>query len=154
MRHISFVTAAPGQTAAELYPVLRDFERYPALTKAVRSVTIHRADADLTVSSWEVNFRGGILRWTEEDRFDPATWTITFHQTAGDVERFDGTWRLEDAPDGCRVYFDADLDLGIPALGSILEPIAERALKDNIEAILLGLFAAPRSGDEAMARAA
>jgi ribosome-associated toxin RatA of RatAB toxin-antitoxin module len=154
MQHIDFVTQAPGRTASEIYPILCDFERYPHLTAAVRSVQIQHASEGVTVSRWEVNFRGGILRWTEEDWFDPSTYTITFHQTEGDVERFDGTWQIEDVPGGCQVRFTAELDLGIPALGSILEPIAERALKDNIKSILAGLFAAPRGAIERVSQAA
>jgi ribosome-associated toxin RatA of RatAB toxin-antitoxin module len=146
MRHIDFVTPAPGHTAAEIFPILSDFERYPQLTDAVRSVAVTHAPDGVVVSTWEVYFRTGILRWTEEDRFDPSSYTITFNQTEGDVEYFAGAWTLEDGNDGCTVRFTADLDLGIPALGSILEPIAERALKDNIRAILNGLLAAADAG--------
>src|SRR5215471_2727191 len=141
MRHIDFVTSAPGRGAAELYPLLCDFERYPEFTPAVRSVRVIDSADGVTVSSWEVLFRTGILRWTEEDRLDADAHTITFKQTQGDVEYFAGVWSLRDISDGCEVRFSADFDLGIPALGSILEPIAERALTDNIQAILAGMLA-------------
>ena len=79
---------------------------------------------DVTVSQWEVNFRAGILRWREEDRFDRAALSIAFRQLEGDVAIFDGVWRCTDAPDGCEVTFDARLDMGIPSLADALEPIA------------------------------
>ena len=143
MRHIDFVTKASGRGADELYPLLCDFERYPEFTPAVRSVRLIEAGDGSTVSRWEVLFRTGILRWTEEDRLNPDAYTITFKQTEGDIEYFAGIWTLRDVADGCEVRFSADFDLGIPALGSILEPIAERALTDNIQAILDGLLASP-----------
>ena len=36
--------------------------------------------------------------------------------------------------------FAASFDMGIPALSSIIDPIAEQALRENIVAIIKGLF--------------
>jgi hypothetical protein len=85
-------------------------------------------------------FRDGILRWTEQDHFDPAARTIRFQQTEGDVEVFQGDWQIEPSGTGSRVTFNADLDLGIPSLSAFLNPVAADALRENITAILTGLF--------------
>jgi ribosome-associated toxin RatA of RatAB toxin-antitoxin module len=125
-----------------VYRTLTDFARYPELSPAVRSVTVTEVDDVTSVSSWEVTFRAGILRWTEQDRFDRAAHTITFAQTEGDIPVFDGSWRCADVPGGSDVVFTARLDLGIPSLADALEPIAVRALVDNTVSIVTGLVGA------------
>ena len=89
--------------------------------------------------SWEVTFRAGLLRWTEEDTFDPGALSITFRQLEGDVAVFDGSWQCVDAAQGSEIVFSARLDMGIPSLADALEPIAVRTLIDNIVSIVRGL---------------
>lgn len=140
MTNVRLVAEIPGRTAADVYPVLCDFERYPELTSAVRQVRVDMRDRERAVSTWEVNFRKGVLRWTEEDRFSPDEHRIAFSQLEGDVDHFSGTWNLANRNGACRVHFDADFDMGIPSLRDIIEPIAADALDENIRAILTGLF--------------
>ena len=44
------------------------------------------------MSQWEVTFRASLLRWTEEDTFDPGTLTITFRQLKGEVRSLRRSW--------------------------------------------------------------
>jgi ribosome-associated toxin RatA of RatAB toxin-antitoxin module len=139
MRTVRLRLHVPHKSASDVYTTLADFERYPLLCEAVQSVTITGASEHRTVSQWEVTFRAGLLRWTEEDTLDPATLTITFHQIEGDIAVFDGFWRCVDAAHGSEVLFSATLDMGIPSLADALEPIAARTLTDNIVSIARGL---------------
>jgi hypothetical protein len=91
------------------------------------------------VSRWEVTFRAGLLRWTEQDTFDPVALSITFRQLQGDAAVFDGSWHCVDAAPGSEILFSARLDMGIPSLADALEPIAARTLTDNIVSIVRGL---------------
>jgi ribosome-associated toxin RatA of RatAB toxin-antitoxin module len=140
MRSIRLRLHVPHQPASDVYAVLADFERYPYLSDAVRNVTVTEASANRTVSAWEVTFRAGLLRWTEEVTFDPAALTITFRQLDGDVAVFDGSWQCSDDVSGSEILFCARLDMGIPSLADALEPIAVRTLTDNIVSIVRGLF--------------
>lgn len=140
MRELEIITNVPGRRAAELFNLLCDFERYPAYSQAVRKVTVTSSTGNRAVSSWEVSFHRGILCWTEEDEFLPQTNTIRFQQLEGDIEHFSGTWTLHDTESGCVLRFAARLDLGIPMLSNLLEPIAEQALRDNIRSIVAGLL--------------
>ncbi len=139
MRTIRLRLHVPHMPASDVYATLADFERYPTLCDAVQKVTVIERSENLTVSQWEVTFRAGLLRWTEEDTFDTGALTITFHQLEGDVAVFDGSWRCVDAAQGSEVLFSADLDLGIPSLADALEPIAVRTLIANIISIVRGL---------------
>jgi uncharacterized membrane protein len=139
MRTVRIRLQVPHKPASDVYATLADFERYPILCEAVQSVAVTEVSENLTVSDWEVTFRAGLLRWSEEDAFDPGTLTITFRQLDGDIAVFDGSWRCVDAAPGSEVLFSARLDMGIPSLADALEPIAARTLIDNIVSIVRGL---------------
>ena len=139
MRTIRLRLHVPHQSASDVYATLANFERYPQLCDAVQKVAVTKVSGRRIVSEWEVTFRAGLLRWTEEDTFDPGALTITFRQLEGDVAVFDGSWRCVDAAQGSEVLFSADLDLGIPSLADALEPIAVRTLIANIISIVRGL---------------
>jgi ribosome-associated toxin RatA of RatAB toxin-antitoxin module len=139
MRIVRVHLHVPGQAAADVYRTLSDFSRYPVLSDSVRNVVVTEVSDDVTVSSWEVTFRAGLLRWTEEDRFDREALTITFTQIDGDIELFDGSWEVTSAEGGTTVAFAARLDMGIPSLADALEPIAARALIENTVSIVDGL---------------
>jgi ribosome-associated toxin RatA of RatAB toxin-antitoxin module len=139
MRTIRLRLHVPDKPASDVYATLANFEQYPRLCDAVQKVTVTERSGNLTVSEWEVTFRAGLLRWTEEDTFDPGALTITFRQLEGDVAVFDGSWQCVDAAQGSEVLFSADLDLGIPSLADALEPIAARTLIANIISIVRGL---------------
>ena len=139
MRTVRLRLHVPGKTASDVYETLADFERYPELSDAVRSVAVTEASENFTVSHWEVAFRAGLLRWTEEDTFDPGALSITFRQVEGDAAVFDGSWQCLDAAPGSEITFSARLDMGIPSLADALEPIAVRTLIDNIVSIVRGL---------------
>jgi ribosome-associated toxin RatA of RatAB toxin-antitoxin module len=141
MPTVNLELTAHDVDADEGYRRLSDFARYPELTEAVRQVDIDQPGPDGTVvSRWTVQFRNGLLRWSESDTLDPAARTITFRQLTGDFDTFDGQWSVHERPAGCGVVFTARFDLGIPSLAAILDPVAESTLRANILTIARGLF--------------
>ncbi|MFC9425513.1 type II toxin-antitoxin system RatA family toxin [Streptomyces sp. NPDC056987] len=155
MRSVHVTVRVHGIDAAAAYERVGAFGRYPELSEVIRSVTSRRVSDREEVSDWEVHFRNGILSWSETDLFDRASLTIGFEQIDGDFAEFSGAWRLtQDGPD-CLVAFDAEFDFGIPSLAGILDPVAERVLKETIARVVISLFGgdAAVAGDEAVARA-
>lgn len=140
MQYLEIVACVPNRVNTEVYPILCDFESYPENSKAVRSVSIDALPDGQTMSVWEVNFRDGVLRWTEKDFFNPLDGTINFELIEGDIAHFSGQWKVQPQDKGCRICFSANLDMGIPSLNHILEPIAEQTLSENIMGIIKGLF--------------
>lgn len=138
MRDLTIVAVVAADPDA-VYQRLADFSRYVELAPSVRSVEMSDGGA---TSSWEVTFRNGILRWTEEDRYDPVARRIDFVQTVGDMERFEGWWTVTENPEGTLISFFAAFDLGLPGLAEFLDPVAARALEENITELIGGLFGA------------
>ena len=139
MRHVEVLAKAPDVSCDEAYAKISDLSQYPKYSSAVRSVKILNTLDGRSTSLWEVNFREGILKWTEEDEFEPSTHTISFRQIEGDIEFFAGLWSVDRNGVGCLIKFACDFDLGIPGLNEFLEPIAEQALQENTRSIIRGL---------------
>jgi len=140
MRHVSLYTCLPDADAAAVFDRISDFPRYADYTDAVREVRIESREDDRITSTWSVNFRNGVLCWTERDRIDRQALHIEFEQTAGDFTVFTGSWQVEQIDGNVAVLFTAAFDLGMPSLAAIIDPIAERALLENIQSILRGLL--------------
>jgi len=129
-----------GRSAADVYEALSDLERYAGCAKAVRALRIVERSADRMVSSWDVDFHGGVLRWTEEDFLDPVNHIMRFRQIEGDAEHYEGEWGARNEDGGAVVWFAAEFDLGIPSLEMTLGPIGEVALRENVKSIVTGLL--------------
>lgn len=140
--HVS-VHAATDIGPDEAFRRIADYGRYAELTSTVRSVRLEQRAGE-PYSVWEVDFRGGILRWTERDEVDVVARVLAFEQVDGDLERFEGRWDVAPDGSGSRVQFTAVLDMGMPSLAPIVDPVAKAALAENIGRILAGLFAGDR----------
>lgn len=134
------VEAITAIEPAEAFRRLADYAHYPDHTATVRSVELFERDG-VPYSTWRVDFRGGILCWTERDEIDADRLRLAFVQVDGDLDRFDGAWTVLPFGSGARLTFTAELDLGIPSLAPLVDPIAKDALRGNIRTIVGGLFA-------------
>ena len=140
MRHVEILAFVRGADAETVFDTLADFRRYAELVDVVHSVELHRPPEGPASSSWVVEFRNGLLRWTERDWFRRDALRLDFDQIEGDFEEFSGGWVLRQCSDGVRTALIADFDFGVPSLASIVEPVAERVLTDVTQLILIGLF--------------
>jgi ribosome-associated toxin RatA of RatAB toxin-antitoxin module len=131
MRRVEVRAHARGQSAADVYRMLSELERYPECSAAVRALTVVERTETRLVSAWDVDFHGGVLRWTEEDFLDPVNHVIRFRQIEGDAEHYAGEWGARDQDGGCAVWFSAEFDLGIPSLEMTLGPIGESVLRET-----------------------
>ncbi len=132
----------PGGDAAAVFERLADFPAYPDFTDTVRTVSVKRLGPTEVESSWEVNFRKGILVWTEHDDIDPVARRIAFTQLTGDFATFTGDWLVVEEQSAVRVEFVSSFDLGIASLAALIDPVACNAMRDAVRDILLGLFGA------------
>jgi ribosome-associated toxin RatA of RatAB toxin-antitoxin module len=129
-----------GVDAPDALRLVIDYRRWPAASEAVNSVEVHQTDDRVAVSDWEVTFRGGRMRWTERDVFDPDALEQRFTLIEGDPYDFAGVWSAIPRDGGCVLRLLGDFDLGMPSLRHVLDPIAIEALEDAITEVLCALF--------------
>jgi ribosome-associated toxin RatA of RatAB toxin-antitoxin module len=145
VRHVELDALIPAEQAEAVLHAVRRWERYPELAPHVNATTVHASYPDPKASSsWELHFRSGLLRWTEDDTVVPEEGAIRFEQSDGDFDSFSGTWSVRQSGADVTVRFDADFDFGIPSLASILDPIAERVIRETVAWALTGLYPAVR----------
>ena len=130
-----------AENADAVFETISGFDRYKLYADAVNNVAIDNVKDNSCESTWEVKFRDGLLKWREKDVFIRDQYRIEFFQLKGDLELFDGYWSVQDVGSHKSIlYFEARLDLGLPQLEKLLEPIAGQALSENIDSIVAGLF--------------
>ena len=139
MRSVN-IRAKVRRNPEETYDSLIDFRSYPQYMASVRKVELLEDLGTSCISAWEVEFRDGLLRWTERDTFLRERLRIEFTQIDGDLEAFSGSWEVTQAREGSTVTFSSVFDLGIPSLAAFLEPVAQAALEENVAKMLRGLF--------------
>jgi ribosome-associated toxin RatA of RatAB toxin-antitoxin module len=140
MPEVAVTAAVPGACPDAVFSAVADFASYARHTEAVRQVVVTSVDGGGVESAWEVNFRNGILAWTERDVVDPGARRIDFEQVDGDFVVFTGAWAVDPDGDGSTVRFSASFDLGMPSLAPMIDPIATRALAESVQSILTGLL--------------
>ncbi len=141
MREVNLDVTVGSTPPEVVFANIVQFERYPGLAPHLQSTTVHEsAPGGTGRSSWELHFRSGLLRWTEQERFLPNELRVEFEQTSGDFDEFSGYWILSPSGVGTAVHFHAGFDFGIPSMEGILDPIAERVIKETVAWVLVGMF--------------
>lgn len=133
---VAVVVDAP---AREVYELAKDQERFPEFMPDVESVTVLARDADRVVTRWKTLVEDAPIEWTEEDRFDDGTTTITYRLLEGDLDVFEGTWTFAERGGRAEVRLGVEYDFGVPTLAELIGPTLERKVRENAEMMLAGL---------------
>jgi ribosome-associated toxin RatA of RatAB toxin-antitoxin module len=116
----------------KVWELVRNIEEYPRFMQPVREVKILSRSGDITDAEWSVELKGSLLQWSERETCREADHRIDFVQIEGDLEKFEGHWDLKTLDDGAtEVELRVDFEIGIPMLRDMLNPVAEKALREN-----------------------
>ncbi|HWH01652.1 MAG TPA: SRPBCC family protein [Pilimelia sp.] len=141
MRRVTLDAVLPATPAETVFDQVVQFDRYPALAPHVQSAQVLATLPEPTGRSrWELHFRSGLLRWTETEQFRRDQLRIEFAQTTGDFDTFAGHWQLRADGADTALHFEADFDFGIDSLAGILDPIAERVIRETVAWVVVGMF--------------
>jgi coenzyme Q-binding protein COQ10 len=148
---VTEIVDAPVQ---RLWDAVNDVESYPRLMEHVRSVEVRECGLNYKLLAWEVELQGCIMRWTERAEAYPERFRIDYRQVEGNMAEFEGYWQLQPLTDDTsQVLLSIKFEIGIPMLSEMLNPIAERAVRENSLQMLRSLSAeAVQKKDSADAR--
>lgn len=125
---------------ARVWERICDVDSYGDFMQPVRSVRTISTDGDHSVVEWEVILKGSLMNWTESETRFPDRYRVEFEQIDGDLERFVGFWQLTALADTVtEAVLTIDFEIGIPMLRDMLDPVAERALRENSRQMLVSL---------------
>jgi ribosome-associated toxin RatA of RatAB toxin-antitoxin module len=125
--------------ARDVYELAKEQERFPEFMPDVESVTVLERHADRLVTRWKTLVEDAPIEWTEEDRFDDATTTITYRLLEGDLDVFQGTWSFREREGRTHVQLGVEYDFGVPTLAELIGPTLQRKVQENSEMMLSGL---------------
>lgn len=123
-------------SAAELFPIISDFEKYPDMMADVKKVTILERGEGYTVSEWINEIDGRVIKWIEKDLIKPEENRIDFEQVKGDLKMFEGFWQLDEAGSETKITFNISFEFGIPMLAPLLHPLISKKLRENMKQML------------------
>jgi ribosome-associated toxin RatA of RatAB toxin-antitoxin module len=124
----------------DVWALICDVQAYPRLMEPVLSLTVLEEGDGWLTTAWEVELKGSILKWTEREERDHARHYIAYRQIEGDLEEFEGFWRLRETEDGVtEAVLAVRFEIGIPMLREMLDPVAERAIRENARKMLASL---------------
>lgn len=126
---------------AKVYSVTKEMERFPDFMPDVKKVKILERMDNKTITDWESLLEDTPICWKEQDEFDDATPKIKFKLIEGDLDKLDGEWKFEDAPEGTKVTLSLDYDFGMPAFERIVGPVLKLKIIENFEKMMEGIRA-------------
>jgi coenzyme Q-binding protein COQ10 len=134
---IAEVMQAPVE---RIWDVVNNVESYPRLMNHVRSLEVLERGPNYRLTAWAVDLMGCAMRWVEREDIDPERYRIEYRQVQGDLAVFEGYWQLERLTDtSSRTVLSVHFDIGIPMLSDMLNPVAEKTIRDNSQKMLRSL---------------
>jgi len=125
------VTIAVSCDRAQIYPIIKDMEKYPEFMTDLISVEVVERQENTTLTKWVSNVDGRIIKWTERDTFDDNNMRISYKQTDGDLKKMEGEWILTPFEGGTEIKLTVDFEFGIPMIAPLLNPILKKKVRDN-----------------------
>lgn len=122
-----------------LYEMAKRPEEFPKYMPDVKSIEVIERGDGYSVTIWNVEVAGRRFRWTERDEYDDANRIIRYRQVEGDLKRFEGEWRFDARPDGTEITLTVDIDVGMPGLAPLINPVLQKALQSNTDRMLEGI---------------
>lgn len=125
------VTLPVNAEPSQIYPILKDMEKYPEFMADLVSVVVVERKDNTTISKWVSNVDGRIIKWTELDNFDDDNRHISYKQIEGDLKKFEGEWILTPIDGGTEIKLTVDFEFGIPMIAGLLNPILKKKVREN-----------------------
>ncbi len=129
----------PGRPWKVLRLITR-VEDFPKFMPNVKKCSVVKKDKTKALTEWLIDIDGLRIRWQQEDTLDVANFTVHFRATEGDLEKFEGSWKLEKgAGESTNVFLNVSARLGIPLLENVVDEILDFRLRKNFEMMLLAM---------------
>ena len=120
----------------DIYPIIKDMEKYPDFMHDLVSVEVVERGEATTISKWVSDVDGRVIAWTELDTFDDANMHISYKQIEGDLRKFEGEWILNPLEEGTEIKLTVDFEFGIPMIAGLLNPLLKKKVRVNSENML------------------
>jgi ribosome-associated toxin RatA of RatAB toxin-antitoxin module len=122
--------------AARMYALVEDVESYPRFLPWCRGAEVELRDAERTVATLHVDYRGVRQQFTTANRKHPPE-RIELALVRGPFRRLQGEWRFSAlAADACRVELALAYQLGSPIFERVLGPVFDHIANTLVDAFV------------------
>lgn len=132
---LSLLVDAPVE---RVYSVARDVEAFPDIMEDLQSLTVleRSEDGNRTLTAWVGLIREFkmTVKWTQEDRWDPATYRDDFQMLKGDMDSMSGYWQF--TPEERQTRFDSvvNYEYNVPLIGPMIKALIKKKMEANLDA--------------------
>ncbi len=132
--NINRILPAKRWQVMRLLTRVEDFPRY--LSNILECKVLFR-ERNRVVSSWLVEMEKIPLSWKEEEILDLRGFKIGFRAMEGDLEKFEGFWKVEEHSSGAtKLSVEATVKLGIPVFDEVAGGIVAEKVRNYFDSLL------------------
>ncbi len=129
-------SALVGHGAATMYALVEDIESYPRFLPWCRATEVRLRDAERTVATIHIDYRGVRQSFTTENTKRPDA-AIAMRLVEGPFRRLEGEWRfLPLGPGAAKVELRLAYQLASPVLGRLVGPVFEGIANSMVDAFV------------------
>jgi ribosome-associated toxin RatA of RatAB toxin-antitoxin module len=122
----------------KVYQVARDVQSFPDFMDDLQAITILETseDGNTTVTEWTGMIREFkmTLKWTQEDRWNPAAHRDDFRMLKGDMTSMSGFWQFTPVENGTRFDSVLDYEYNVPLIGPMIKALIRKKMENNLDA--------------------
>lgn len=122
----------------KVYEVARDVEAFPDFMEDLQSLTVleRSDDGNRTVTEWVGVIREFkmTVRWTQEDRWDPANHRDDFNLIKGDMDSMSGYWQFHPINGSTRFECVVEYEYNVPLIGPMIKQLIRKKMEANLRA--------------------
>ena len=111
-------------------------EEFPRFMPSVKEGTVLEKSAKGAVTCWSVEFDNIPFSWKQQEAFNLKKGEITFKAIEGDLEKFEGKWKLEKHPQGTQIHLEIHFSIGIPMIEKLIIGSLGELIKQNFKKML------------------
>lgn len=127
-----FIAGDPKQ----IFEITKASDRFPEFMPDVDEVNILQRKEKGVISEWKVTVDGTPFYWKEEDVYDDENMEIRFKAIEGDVDLFQGYWKVIPQDGGANVEIFVEFDINMPGLKDLILPMLTAKLRENLQSML------------------
>jgi len=117
--------------------MMTNVTHFPRLMPNVKKCEVIERFKGGTITAWHIEIDQIPLKWKQRDKFDFKNFAMSFKAIEGDLESFEGKWKLEDHPDGgTQVHLHVKASIGIPMLDQVIGHVVGSKIEKNFDMIL------------------
>jgi predicted amino acid dehydrogenase/ribosome-associated toxin RatA of RatAB toxin-antitoxin module len=135
-----FAVSASRVLPAKRWQVLRLLTRvqeFPRYLPSILECKVLSRERNRVVSSWLVEMEKVPIAWKEEEILDLRQFMIRFRALEGDLEKFEGCWKLVEHPSGgTELFVEATIKLGIPVFEIVAGGIIAAKIQRYFDSLL------------------